>query len=48
MDEPTLLNMFVLAERLHKTVSEIEQMTIDEWHYWLAYFKIKNKSKKLK
>ncbi len=33
--------MFVLAEHLHKTVSEIEQMTIDEWHYWLAYFKIK-------
>ncbi len=33
--------MFVLAEHLHKTVSEIEQMTIDEWHHWLAYFKIK-------
>nr|WP_301282632.1 hypothetical protein [Rickettsia endosymbiont of Ceutorhynchus assimilis] len=33
--------MFILAEHLHKTIAEIEQITIDEWHYWLAYFKIK-------
>ncbi|WP_375331242.1 hypothetical protein [Candidatus Tisiphia endosymbiont of Oplodontha viridula] len=33
--------MFALAEHLGKTIAEIEQMTIDEWHHWLAYFKIK-------
>lgn len=31
----------MLAEHLHKTITEIEQMTVDEWNYWLAYFKIK-------
>lgn len=36
-----LFNMFALAEVLHKTVAEVEQITIDEWHYWLAYFKLK-------
>lgn len=33
--------MFALAEHLGKTIAEIEQMTIDEWYHWLAYFKIK-------
>lgn len=41
-----LLNMFVLVEHLHKTVAEIEQITIDEWHYWLSYFKIKKERQK--
>ncbi|WP_342269464.1 hypothetical protein [Rickettsia endosymbiont of Orchestes rusci] len=36
-----LFNQFALAELLHKTIMEIQQMTIDEWHHWLAYFKIK-------
>ena len=34
--------MFALAEALSKTVSEIEQITVDEWNYWLGYFRIKN------
>ena len=33
--------MFVLAETLGKAIPEIEQMTIDEWNHWLAYFKLK-------
>ncbi|KJV81260.1 hypothetical protein RHORCCE3_0443 [Rickettsia hoogstraalii str. RCCE3] len=41
-----LFNQFALAEHLHKTVHEIEQITIDEWHYWLAYFKIKKEKQK--
>lgn len=53
MDEPVLFNIFALAEALHKTAAEIEQITVDEWNYWLSYFKIKrqqeiNRSKKLK
>lgn len=36
-----LFNIFALAELLHKTVQELEQITIDEWYHWLAYFKIK-------
>ena len=33
--------MFALAEHLGKTIAEIEQMTMDEWNYWPAYFKLK-------
>ena len=39
--------MFALAEHLGKTVSEIEQMTLAEWHYWQAYFKIKQEKAKI-
>lgn len=35
--------MYQLADRLHKTVAEIEAMTVDEWSGWLAYFKLKEK-----
>jgi len=31
-----------LAEKLHKTVSEILQMSVDEFNMWLAYFQIQN------
>ena len=33
--------MFALAEHLGKTAAEIEQITVEEWHHWLAYLKIK-------
>jgi nicotinic acid phosphoribosyltransferase len=33
--------MFI-AEKLHKTVSEILQMDAYEFNMWLAYFSLKN------
>jgi hypothetical protein len=32
--------MYRLADRLHKTVAEIEQMTLSEFNGWLAYARI--------
>lgn len=32
--------MFLLADRLHKTVAEIEQISVDELVEWAAYLKI--------
>ena len=32
--------MFGLAERLHKTLAEIEQMSVDEFMEWVAYFRL--------
>lgn len=29
---------FALAEHLHKSVDEIDRMTIGEWNGWQAYF----------
>lgn len=34
------MNLFALADRLHKTVEEIEQISLNELHEWFAYFKI--------
>jgi hypothetical protein len=31
-----------LAEKLNKTLFEIEQMTVEEFQGWLAYLEIKN------
>jgi hypothetical protein len=38
-----LLAKYRLADRLQKTVAEIEEITLEEWHGWLAYFSIKDK-----
>ncbi len=43
MSRPTRRFMFVLAEHLNKTVSEIEQISSEELYEWLAYFNLKNK-----
>lgn len=32
--------MYRLADRLHKTVAEIEAMTLDEFNGWIAYARI--------
>ena len=37
-----LHNIFFLAEKLHKTVSEILQMSVDEFTMWQAYFQLQN------
>jgi hypothetical protein len=38
--------MFALAEHLGKTAAEIEQITVEEWHHWLAYLKVKQEKSK--
>lgn len=34
------MNIIALADRLGKTIAEIEQMALDEFNEWVAYFKI--------
>jgi len=35
---------FVLADRLHKTLSEIKQMSLLEFNYWFAYLEIEREA----
>ena len=30
----------MLADRLHKTISEIEEITLSEYNEWVAYFNL--------
>ncbi len=32
--------MISLAEKLGKTIAEIEEITIDEYNEWIAYYKV--------
>lgn len=32
--------MYALASRLHKTIYELEAMTMQEFYGWIAYFKL--------
>jgi hypothetical protein len=32
------MNLVSLADRLGKTISEIEQITLSEYNEWIAYF----------
>ena len=34
------MNLIALADRLHKTIEEVEQISVTEFHEWLAYFHI--------
>jgi len=34
------MNLITLADRLHKTIEEVEQISVTEFHEWLAYFHI--------
>lgn len=36
--------MYSLADRLHKTIEEIEHISVNEFLEWLAYFKILSES----
>ena len=38
-------NIFGLAEKLHKTVAEILEMSVDEFYLWVAYFEIQNEER---
>jgi hypothetical protein len=40
-----LHNIFGLAEKLHKTVAEILEMSVDEFYLWVAYFEIQNEER---
>jgi hypothetical protein len=35
-----------LADRLGKTIAEIEEISLDEMHEWVAYFRVKDKNGK--
>jgi len=35
---------YSLANRLNKTVYEIDQMTVEEFHGWFAFFKLEDKN----
>jgi len=39
------LALYRLADRLHKTVAEIEQMSIEELRGWFAYLRILGRDK---
>ena len=30
-----------MADRLKRTVAEVEEMSVDEFHEWIAYMKIR-------
>ena len=38
-------NVFALAATLHKTASEILQMSVSEFNMWIAYFDLQNEEK---
>lgn len=38
------MNLIALADRLHKTIEEIEQITVSEFNEWMAYYKIASES----
>lgn len=40
------MSIYALADRLSKTVAEIEQMTVDEFVGWIAYCKIQAERQK--
>jgi len=40
MSDPSRMNLISLADRLHKTIEEVEQISVSEFNEWLAYFRI--------
>jgi len=34
------MNLIALADRLGKTIAEIEEITLSEYNEWIAYFNI--------
>jgi len=39
------MNLIALADRLHKTIEEIEEISVSEFHEWIAYFQLKHEGK---
>jgi len=40
MSDPLRMNLLSLADRLHMSIAEAEQMSLSEINEWAAYFKI--------
>jgi len=40
MSDPLRMNLISLADRLHITIAEAEQMSLTELNEWVSYFKI--------
>lgn len=40
------MNLICLADRLGKTISEIEEITLSEYNEWVAYFTILEEQRK--
>lgn len=40
--------MIALADRLGKTIAEIEEITLDEFNLWVAYFQLEEERSKPK
>ena len=34
------MNLISLADRLHMTIDEVEQISVTEFNEWMAYFQI--------
>jgi len=34
------MNVITLAEKLGRTIAEIDQMTMDEYNEWIAFYKV--------
>jgi hypothetical protein len=34
------MNVITLAEKLGRTIAEIDQMTMDEYNEWVAFYKV--------
>ena len=41
IEDKQLYIKYALAEKLNKTLAEIEEMTVEEFQGWLAYLEIK-------
>lgn len=39
-------NVFILADRLHKTAGEIMAMPADEFMHWMAYLRAEEKKRR--
>jgi hypothetical protein len=46
MSDMDLFSQFFVAEQLGKTMAEMENMSMSEFSYWIAYFKIQNEKHK--
>jgi hypothetical protein len=40
------MNLITLADRLGKTIAEIEEITVEELNEWLAWFKVSEERRK--
>ena len=40
MSDPPRMNLISLADRLHMTIADAEQMSLTEVNEWMAYFSI--------